>query len=295
MSAMAGKLASLASRPSPLRCLICGNSAHTTVLRELEIDILRCRQCGHIFSSFRADPHYKGFWGNEVADTGHVYWSHARNPMYEDFLKRFVIGRSGRLLDVGCGLGFFLQRVAEVGGWETYGSEISPAAARYAREKLGLSRILCGPPEKIDLPEKSFDIVTLWDVLDHVAHPDPVLGRCRALLKSGGMCFIRTPNVRLQLPRARINRMLKGARAGVSYLQVRDHLHHYSSTTVQKLLERNGFSAVEFLHLRPVQHPDEGRVRSMAKTAWFAAVELLAAISRGRLNYDNLFVIARKG
>jgi 2-polyprenyl-3-methyl-5-hydroxy-6-metoxy-1,4-benzoquinol methylase len=295
MSAIAGNLESLALQHSPLRCLICGHSEHTTVLRELEIDILRCRQCGHIFSSFEADPHYQGFWGDEVADTGHVYWSQARDPMYQDFLRRFVVGRSGRLLDIGCGLGFFLRRVAEVSGWEAYGSEISPAAARYAREKLGTSKILCGPPEEIDLPQESFDIVTLWDVLDHLARPDPLLGRCRALLKSGGICFIRTPNIRLQLPRARINRMLQGTRAGVSYLQARDHLHHYSSTTIRTLLERNGFAAVEFLHLRPVQDPDGGRVRRFAKAGWFTAVKLLAAASRGRLNYDNLFVVARKG
>src|SRR5262245_7007000 len=65
-----------------LTCLLCGGRRHRVAFREFDIDILRCRACGHVFSSYEADPHYDGFWGDEVADADH-YWSIARQPMYQ--------------------------------------------------------------------------------------------------------------------------------------------------------------------------------------------------------------------
>jgi hypothetical protein len=86
-------------------------------------------------------------------------------------------------------------------------------------------------------------------------------------------------------------------RPGVTYLQARDHAHHYSTSSLSRLLERNGFSEIEFLHLRPVQSLSTRHrwlVQGVKKLG-FEAVRALAAVSRGRLNFDNLFVVARKG
>src|SRR5688572_17873358 len=82
-------------RPTPLYCLMCGGVHHRVVFTELGIDILRCKSCAHVLSSFRADPHYSGFWGSEVAPGVHHYWSKARARMHRDFFKRFIEGRSG--------------------------------------------------------------------------------------------------------------------------------------------------------------------------------------------------------
>jgi 2-polyprenyl-3-methyl-5-hydroxy-6-metoxy-1,4-benzoquinol methylase len=278
----------------PLKCLICGGSRHRVVFREFATDLLQCSACGHVFSSHPADPHYDGFWGSEVADAD-PYWSTARQPMYQEFLDRFAAGRFGRLLDMGCGLGFFVKAVSQHRGWQAYGCEISPAAVRYGRERLGLANLVCGRLESVDLPAQSFDIVTLWDVIDHVLQPDALIRRCWWLLKDGGFCFIRTPNVRVQLARARVNQLIKGMKAGVTYLQARDHAHHYSTSSIRQLLQRNGFAEVEFVHLRPVQAATgASELRQLAKVAGFHAVRALAGLTGGRLNLDNLFVIARK-
>ena len=124
---------------APLECLMCGGRRHRPIFNESGIDILRCRDCSHVFSSFAGDPHYTGFWGEEVEDGDHFYWKPARARMYQDFFERFLVGRSGRLLDMGCGLGFFLKAMAPYATWEAYGCEISPAAAQYARQTLGLN------------------------------------------------------------------------------------------------------------------------------------------------------------
>jgi SAM-dependent methyltransferase len=281
----------VAQAPPPLPCLLCGGVEHRPAFNEHGVDILRCRMCRHVFSSFAADPHYDSFWGGEVVRGEHFYWSKARARMHRDFTRRFLAGGSGRLLDMGSGLGFFLKAVSACTTWDGYGCEISPAAVRYAREVLGLQNVMRTRLEDADLPGSSFDIVTMWDVIEHIPRPDPVLRRCHSLLREGGLCFIRTPNVAVQLARARLTRLILGMRPNVAYLQARDHLHHYSMSSIRRLLERNGFSDVEFLHLHPIG--GSGLVGS-GKSVWFEAVRALARVSGGRLNLDNLFVVARK-
>jgi 2-polyprenyl-3-methyl-5-hydroxy-6-metoxy-1,4-benzoquinol methylase len=216
--------------------------------------------------------------------------------MYQDFFKRFVVGRSGRLLDMGCGLGFFLKRMESYAEWESYGCEISPAAARYARERLGLRNVISGWLEAADLPTKSFDLITMWDVLEHIPQPHPLLRRCHALLRAEGILFMHTPNVVIQLFRARVLKLLRGMRPGTTYLQARDHAHHYSMSSIQELLQGTGFSRVEFVHLHPVQSisGSKGGFLRGVKNGWFEVARALDIITRGHLNFDNLFLIAYK-
>jgi SAM-dependent methyltransferase len=148
----------------------------------------------------------------------------------------------------------------------------------------------------VDLPLSSFDLITLWDVLEHFIYPDALLRRCHALLREGGLCFIHTPNVWVQLPRARVLKVLRGMKPGVTYLQARDHLHLYSMSSIRRLLENIGFSRVKFMHLHPVQSISGSRSILLrgVKNVWFEAVRTLSVISRGHLNFDNLFVLAHK-
>ena len=280
----------------PLHCLICRSLRHRAVFTEAGIDILCCEDCGHVFSSFRADPHYSGYWGADVAPGEHYYWSKARAKMHRDFFQRFVVGRSGRLLDMGSGLGFFVKAAGSHPGWDAHGCEISPAAVKFAREQLALENIVCSPLQDLELPRASFDIVTIWDVLDHILHPDPLLSRCHALLQQNGMLFIRTPNISVQLLRVRLLKAVGRIRSGTKYLQGADHAHHYSARSIEKLLRRNGFTDVSFIHLHPIE-TGEGWRRPLvngAKNLSFQALKVLAVCSGGRLNFDNLFVLARK-
>jgi 2-polyprenyl-3-methyl-5-hydroxy-6-metoxy-1,4-benzoquinol methylase len=247
-----------------------------------------------VFSSYQADPHFDGFWGDEVQDEPHAYWRRARDGMYRDFARKYLHGRSGRLLDMGCGLGFFLKRVDEAGGWEGVGCEVSAAAVRFALEKLHLKDVVCSRLERAPLPDNSFDIITMWDVIDHIPRPDALLVRCHSLLRGGGFCFLRTPNVRVQLARSRVKQLVKGVRPGLKYLQAQDHLHHYSPASITRLLQRNGFTDVEFVHLRPVMPPDNSPQRLLFRRLCFSGVRTLALVTAGRLNLDTLFVLARK-
>lgn len=283
----------------PMECLLCRGARHRVVATELDIDILRCDTCGHVFSSFPSDPHYSGFWGDEVAASEHLYWSKARARMHSDFFKRFVAGRSGRLLDMGCGLGFFLKAMASYKAWDAYGCEISPAAVRYAREQLRLDKVICTRLQEADLPPASFDMIVMWDVLDHIPRPDPLLSHCRSLLKEDGILFIRSPNVVTQLFRARLMYALGRFQTGRKYLQASDHPHLYSMRSMRTLLERNGLGDVSFIHLHPIGSDGgtdwKSGLATSIKNMAFQMVRALAVSTGGRQNLDNLFVIARKG
>jgi 2-polyprenyl-3-methyl-5-hydroxy-6-metoxy-1,4-benzoquinol methylase len=286
-----------AGQQEPLQCLMCKGTQYRPVFAEFGIDIVRCADCGHIFTTFRGDPHYTGFWGAEVKPGEHYYWSKARARMHRDFFNRFIEGRSGRLLDMGSGLGFFLKSLARYPNWEGHGCEISPAAVKHAREHLGLRNVICSPLQHADLPRGSFDVITMWDVLDHILHPDPLLRHCHALLKDDGTFFIRTPNVTVQLLRARLLKATGGVKKGRMYLQGSDHMHHYSAESITKLLQRNGFVDVQFLHLHPI-YTGEGwktLLVNPAKRVAFHVLRALAVCTGGRVNLNNLFVVARKG
>jgi 2-polyprenyl-3-methyl-5-hydroxy-6-metoxy-1,4-benzoquinol methylase len=286
--------AAVAIKPG-FTCLICKGSNHQPVFHEFGIDILRCQRCRHVFSSYTADPHYQEFWGSEVEPGDHKYWSQERMPMYRDFQRRFIAGRSGRLVDMGCGLGFFLKSMARYSQWESHGCEISPSAAAYARNTLGLKNVINSRLESVDLPLRSFDVITMWDVIDHIPYPDDLLNRCHQLLKNGGLCFIRTPNVDVQLTRARLKQSLFGMKPDSTYLQARDHVHQYSVDSIYRLLERNRFTRIKFIHLAPVQPTGMAKLPvKFAKVAGSMAIRALDTISGGRWNLDNLFVLASK-
>jgi 2-polyprenyl-3-methyl-5-hydroxy-6-metoxy-1,4-benzoquinol methylase len=278
------------------RCLLCGGGRHLTIFVEFGVDILECQQCGHVFSSFPAAQHNDGFWGEHVEKTDHFYWSKARGRMHRDFFRKFMDGRSGRLLDMGCGLGYFVNAAGQLPKWQAFGCEISPAAVQYARETLGLRNVCCGRLEKADFPGHSFDIITMWDVLEHVPDPDPLLRRCGELLRENGFLFIRTPNAFAQIFRARLKKQVLGMRPEMCYLMARDHPHLYKQSGIRRLLERNGFSAIDFVHLHPIQGvaPRKGNWLGKMKNLGFQVVRVVAVVSGGALNLDNLFVVARK-
>ncbi len=99
---------------------------------------------------------------------------------------------AGRVLDVGCSTGLFLHEMAEH-GWQAEGVELSEGAADYARRRFGLA-VFTGMLEDAPLADGSFDVVTFWDVLEHVYSPSSTLALAARLLKPGGLLLVHVPN-----------------------------------------------------------------------------------------------------
>ena len=158
--------------------------------------ILRCRSCGFGFLASRLSE-------EQLA----ALYSHLDHRMYESeaegrartAMLHFKIVRefasAGRLLDVGCASGGFL-RVCARNGFQVTGVEPATGLAAKAREMLsGKGEVLRGTLQEVSLQQASFDVVTLWDVLEHVRDPSEFLRLCGSLLKSGGYLFANVPDL----------------------------------------------------------------------------------------------------
>ena len=158
--------------------------------------ILRCQDCGFGFRGYRPS-------GEELASLyreldPEVYEKEASGRMrtarrHVEIVRRFV--SSGRVLDVGCASGAFLSCAADR-GFDIVGVEPSSALCTKAQEKLlGRGTILCSGLETANVPNGSMDVVTLWDVLEHVPDPLEFLRVCASVVKGEGYVIANVPDL----------------------------------------------------------------------------------------------------
>jgi len=138
----------------------------------------------------------------------------------------------GKVLDVGCGTGHFLAAIEKYGHWETVGIDRNPQAVTFAREALNVEAHV-GRIEENSFPDQAFDVVTMWDSLEHFHHPRRVLLEIRRILKPEGHLLLRVPSL------DSLDARLFGPYwAG---LDAPRHLTVFSRETVTRLLRKTGF------------------------------------------------------
>ncbi len=153
-------------------------------------------------------------------------------PILRELGARFP-GR-GKLLEVGCSYGFFLD-AAQQEGWAATGIELDDRAVNYGREKLGL-KILAGTLEsEMGRLEPPYDAIVTFHVIEHLRDPVEFLRRCRKLLREGGVLILKTPNV--------ASWIAKRTGAYWEWLCPPAHIHLFSSGTLDLALQRSGFRA----------------------------------------------------
>lgn len=105
------------------------------------------------------------------------------------------VSRRGRLLDIGCALGWFLE-IVQRSGFDVYGVDISERAIKQAVTSLGTDKFLCLDAEKEELPYENgfFDVITMFDFLEHLENPYQFWGKVNRILKDDGTIFIETLN-----------------------------------------------------------------------------------------------------
>lgn len=228
----------------------------TVVYRLRRFDVTRCGGCGGLqrdplpsaaeMESYYRDPGYieGGYFDAAPAP------SRPEGPetaIFREALDQLERGRgaAGRLLDVGCGSGAFLE-LATTRGWRADGVELSPELAARAAERSG-ARVVCGDFPEVTLPLASYDAVTMWDVLEHTTDPGAFLDRARTLLAPGGVLVVFTIDAD-SLFNA-VGHFAWRASAGrvtspLELLYDKRHNHYFSSATLATLIARHG------LHVR---------------------------------------------
>jgi len=154
-------------------------------------------------------------------------------------VKKFC--KSGKLLDVGTGDGLFLK-VAKTAHFKICGTEISPAAVRAAKNLYDLN-IHLTEIENADFEENSFDVITIWHVIEHVKNPLEALKKLYKLSKPGAVVFVATPNLDKHV--ARIIYRLKRNKPYPFYCpKGEQHLFHFTESTLKKIIKKAGFNII---------------------------------------------------
>ena len=238
-----------------LHCDLCGTPESKLI--DEKGHIVQCKKCGLKFVSPRLSQ-------EEISKT--YDWSFKNCPdwgkirpeeelIYErrfNFMERFI--RGGKVLDVGAGLGVFLSKAKETNKWQCFGTETSRYAVEFTKKEFDIEASL-GQLEDLRYPEKSFDVVTFWHVLEHLPFPSRAIKEARRILKDNSFIFIAVPNdswlgrrhffknaIRKTINRLPIKQKL---RLKKMYPEIEEegnkHLFYFTPRTLRKLLEKYGF------------------------------------------------------
>jgi len=183
-------------------CAVCGQTNPTPLFGKDGFDLVRCNGCGLVyvgadpatidFAALYGESYYKG--GSDAVFSDYVGQEAARRAHARRRLAwlRHVpprIASHGALLDVGCAAGFFLAEARKF--YDVQGVEPSEWSSAYARERLGLP-VFTGTLQQARLPAGRFDVVTLWDVIEHVGEPVSLLAEAARVLRPGGRLVLTT-------------------------------------------------------------------------------------------------------
>ena len=146
-------------------------------------------------------------------------------------IRQFV--SHGRILEVGCGYGYFLQCALDA-GYDAYGIDLSPSAIKWAATRHP-GRVFCGLLEEVPgIQEQQYDVIFGSHLIEHLTTPGDFLASASRLLKPGGLVVLVTPNIKSVLSR------VSGSR-WVSY-KIPEHVSYYDPGTITTLLNRSGYT-----------------------------------------------------
>ncbi len=230
-------------------CLFCGTHDEKLRFAEGVYRVVECERCGHVYVNPRLpadrlhEMYQEEYWTSDRAkEFGYTgYLNDAPLYLRTYGVRSQIIDKykpqPGSVLDVGCAAGFFLAVMHEK-GWRTTGIEISRPMVDYAQNELGLPDMHRGELLSVDLGDAPpFDVITLWDVIEHLEHPDEYLDRAVELLADDGILVLETQNVDSRFAK------LMGRRW--QHYKHEEHLYHFQPESLGRLLAGAGLKIEE--------------------------------------------------
>ncbi|MGA9544734.1 MAG: class I SAM-dependent methyltransferase [Candidatus Sulfotelmatobacter sp.] len=198
-------------------------------------ELVRCPKCSHTWlkDAPRLEEmaeHYGPYYDRFITAAGESSPDKARGRA--EVVERYK--SSGALLDLGCSSGAFLESL-QSGNWQLFGIEVSAETARRAEETTG-ARVFVGDILEAPFPPESFDVITCFDVLEHVHEPKSVLEKVHRWLKPGGIFYTQLPNIN-----SGEARLFKSFWYG---LELPRHLQHFSPEAMRYLADLVGLQEV---------------------------------------------------
>lgn len=224
-------------------CPLCGQTVAQEWLsapdrlhgRQQHYTLVRCPVCSIVWLRHPPEPdemhhHYTDAYHKLISAAGET--SPRRWQKHREKIAKYK--ESGSILDLGCSSGSFLGSFRDK-SWELYGIEMSPEVAKIAEQATG-AKVFVGDVLEASFPPESFDVVTCFDVLEHLYEPRRVMAKVAAWLKPGGIFYVFVPNI--DSVEARLFR---------SYwcgLELPRHLFHYSPVSLRYLAQSAGLEEV---------------------------------------------------
>ena len=230
---------------APEFCILCGCRDREPLIEKDSWHVYRCPSCGLGFLDPRPSKEdIVRLYDKEYCEDQFVEGGEADSPEFKKRLSlethRIKFFRrkkgKGRVLDVGCGYGYFLASCRNNYGYDVQGLDISGWAAQHAAEKLGLS-ITVGEMDEVKLEPHNFDVITMWHFLEHMPNPREAIVKVSGWLKKDGILVIDVPNYQG-------TDALKNWKSWVGW-QLPYHFYHFTPQNLRELLGICGFRVVK--------------------------------------------------
>jgi SAM-dependent methyltransferase len=223
-------------------CPLCGGhrTRHERVVHGFALE--RCAGCDFVFVSPQYPPEaiLDDYRERGNPDGLAAHYAHVTTPAvlagYDRVLTELeaALPGRGRLLDFGCGPGYFVERAARR-GWRAEGVEVGEWAQRAASER-GVTTVHVGRLAAQRFPDGCFDVVTANQVLEHLPAPREELAEIRRVLRPGGLLYVEVPNYR------RISILVGRDRFELNYPMA--HVNYFTPATLRRLAEACGFDVL---------------------------------------------------
>ena len=285
-------------------CSLCGSALpdfSTVLFVKYRFPYLQCPSCTLVYPSPRPrmeyveDQYKNGRFSNSFEEIYLPSAEYRMSTIFRERVEEILMPRvpTGRLLDIGCSSGHFLK-VAFDHGFDVYGIEPNPEMASFASDELNLPNIISGTLRGDEYPFEHFDVITLWDVLEHVPQPNELLLAVYRLLKPGGWIFAYTENF------DSFNYLITGSDSEMFSPDV--HLRHYTPKTFRKEFEKADFIVREVMtkgldiqHIETATKLNPGKYPEKKLQFMFDNHKEWQAIINACGKGDNLRFFAQKG
>lgn len=283
-------------------CPACDMKVHSFFCTKNSHGIYKCRECQMLgiypLPSGLEDTVYNDdYFSSAEHGFGYMNYDEDKEPMrpvFESYLADLdkYTTRKGKLLDIGAATGFFMD-IANKKGWTTEGIDISGYAAKVARSK-GLN-VKHGVLDNNSFKENDFDVITMWDVIEHLPDPISTLNIVGKLMRDNGILLINTPDSGSLYAR------LLGKRWHL--LVPPEHINYFNYKSIEKSLMKSGFEVVEIKRIGK-KFTVEYVVLMLYKWLKLGVIKYLLDFVKqhrkiGQISLpinlnDNMFIIARK-